>query len=244
VFDDDRPTAEVLAELLEDEGFAVTATWDVDQAIRTIETRGFSLVLVDFLVGSPAESTQIAERILEAAGATPVGCVTAWRISPALAARYSFTVDKPFEIPELLAHIGRSTVPAVDRPADVELIKGYFLDLTARHWDSLAQRCSEGVKYHLPGAHALSRTVVGRAAFADYTRTLFQSFPGARFELAGISWLPNGLVARYHGSWTTTAGEGVHHDGAIVFRLEGGQIAEVGVRLEADQLNELIGEPR
>jgi CheY-like chemotaxis protein len=127
LLEDDPDVAITIAELLEERGFLVTVAADAAAALEALETGAFSLVLADFLIGKLADSEATALRVLDAAGPTPVGAVTAWNIPETLVGRYAFIRQKPFAIEEFLATVAYFTVPQLEREAVMAVTKRYFV---------------------------------------------------------------------------------------------------------------------
>ena len=196
--EDDEDLGAAVEELLIDAGFAVRIARDVLGAEHLLQTAGFSLVLTEYLPGPAEQSRLQASVLLDAASDIPVGCLTAWNaIPPEVTARFAFTLLKPFPPEELLAQVGKFAGAGVPDAARASVMAAYFEGLGAHDWTAVAALCSETVCYHLPGTEALSRTIRGREAFRAHAAEVFKSFPGARFNVTAISWLPRGAVASY-----------------------------------------------
>jgi len=232
IFDDHAETANLIGEILEEQGFAVTVATDPAAAITRLEREAFSLVLADFLVGSPEASERTARRLLAAADATPVGCITAWRLPDALRPAYAFVLSKPFGIASLLTEVERATGPGQADAWTVELMQRYFSALSGRRWSELGSLCRDDVRYQMPGHHPLSKTFTGRIALESYVAEAFGTSTEVRFELDAAAALPRGAVARYTSRWTGPLGEPAKQEGAVLFTFEGGKISTIGVRVD------------
>ena len=207
----DEDLAAAVEELLTDAGFAVRIVRDALDAEHLLNTAAFSLVLTDYLPGSPEQSKLHASVLLDAASDIPVGCLTAWNaIPPEVRARFAFTLFKPFPPEELLAQVGTFAAPQVPDAARASVIATYFKGLGTHDWAAVAALCSENVSYHLPGTETLSRTIKGREAFRAHAAEVFESFPEARFDVTAISWLPLGAVASYDGRWSLPGDQNRH----------------------------------
>ena len=121
--EDDPDIAELIAECLQGEGYAVTVATDANGAVATLGTKTFALVLTDAFADRGPGATQWAEveRIRHAAGATPTIICTAHRAQdfPDFAARgFAAMLSKPFDLDYLLALIARLIAqPEANLPA-------------------------------------------------------------------------------------------------------------------------------
>jgi CheY-like chemotaxis protein/ketosteroid isomerase-like protein len=235
----DADLASALQELLTEEGFAVDAVETPEQAVALLGRSYFALVIADYVFGALDRSERLARELQAAATQAPVGCVTAWaNIPSAVASGYAFVLQQPIAPEQLLAAVGRFA--AVQRPDPVRsgVIARYFDGLARRDWDAVAALCTTSVRYHLPGADPLSRTIEGRDAFRAYTAETFRAFSDVSFEVTALSWLPHGVVATYCGRW----GGGDHGasatTGDVYFQFDGPQIAEIGVRTDLARLRQ------
>jgi hypothetical protein len=93
----------------------------------------------------------------------------------------------------------------------------------------------------LPPPAPFAAEIRGREAFRRYSAETYRHFPGARFDQVQIYALPQGWVTRYVGRWLAADGAINQQAGAVVFRLEGELIKQIGVRLNAEQLHMLTG---
>jgi len=198
--EDDLDLGAAMEELLLEAGFPIRVVRSVPDAERLLQTTAFSIVLIDYPLGSPEHSRMQASVLLDAASEVPVACLTAWDgIPPEVSTRFVFTLLKPFRPEELLAQVGKFAAVQVPDVARASVIARYFEALGAHDWTTVAALCSERVRYHLPGTEVLSRTIEGREAFRAHAAEVFKSFPEARFDVTTVSWLPYGAVASYDG---------------------------------------------
>lgn len=241
VYEPDDDLRAALGDLLLSEGFAVHGARTLAGAIDALHQGNFMLVLADHAQAANGSADDEISRLIAAAAPIPVGCTTLARnISPDLEQRCAFVLRKPFDVEQLLSRIGDTLTLELD-PARRARAEQYFAALTARAWDAVAEQCTEDVEYHVGGNDPeFSRTVRGRAAFRDFTRKTFQSFPEARFEVAALSPLPTGLVARFVSRWTAPDGVRKQIEGSVVFAFSGSQIARVGVRMDVLRLRRLV----
>jgi FixJ family two-component response regulator len=245
VVEDERDLRVAVCELLTDEGFAVENKPDPDEALAFLDREHVSVVLADYLFGSPERSARVARALLDRARGTPVGLLTGWTaIPPELAPRYAFKLVKPVDPQQLLAMVGRyAALQGRDEPREA-VIQRYFDALTRRSWKELGALCTDRVTYHLAGTDAICGVVTGRGEFEAYTEATFAMFQEARFEVTQISWLPRGAVASYRGRWTAS-GDGSARpqasSGAVYFQFEANRIASLGVRMDMKQLRALLG---
>lgn len=249
VVDDDADIRESLALVFDEAGYRPVCAAALDEALALIDTATFALIVTDVFSHERASERALAPlvKLRDHAFPTPVGIVSAWKVSPAetTAQGFAFLVAKPFDIDELIttcaAAIATPFTPRETRRAQV--VQQYFTGLTAGDWDGVAELCTEDVTYVLPGTGPFSTVIQGKAAFRAFTADTFAHFPGARFDGVRLSATPHGLAARYRSSWPT--GDGGEHSqaGAVVFTFNGTSIRQIGVRLNAERLHALLRVP-
>src|SRR5438045_5250678 len=110
VFDDHPDTAALLVEILTEEGLAAVASTCPVEVLRRLGREAFSLVLADYLIGTPEESEQLAGRLLELATPTPVGCISAWEVPERLRSAYAFVMNKPLSSERVVSEVARLMV--------------------------------------------------------------------------------------------------------------------------------------
>jgi ketosteroid isomerase-like protein/CheY-like chemotaxis protein len=237
IVESDADLSAAMKELLVDEGFAVDTAPAPDQAVPLLHASYYSLVLTDYVFEPLARSEQLARELQVAAAQVPIGCVTAWNaIPPAIAAHYVFVLQVPIEAERLLAAVARFAAVQAPDAARARVIARYFDALGRGDWDAVTALCAESVRYHLPGADPLSRTLEGRQVFRAYTAETFRAFPNASFEVIALGWLPHGVVASYRGNWGATEHDAQTATGDVYFRFHGQQISEIGVRTDVGRL--------
>jgi ketosteroid isomerase-like protein/CheY-like chemotaxis protein len=237
VYDEDDDLRDALEDFLGEYGYRVLTARAGREAASLLERHDVHAVLVGIRVHLPEVWKEVAD-LREAAQPAPVGMLTGWRLPPedAAASRASFILEKPFDGQDLLARLSE-WIPSSAPKEVTRLVNAYFEALGNRRWDSLAELCTQDVRYHLPGNDPrFSRTVNGRAAFRDFSEETFRDFKEARFEVRALLPLPNGAVARYQGSWAAPTGERQELPGSVVFRVREGRISEIGIRLEYEKL--------
>ncbi|MEO6580232.1 MAG: sigma-54 dependent transcriptional regulator [Sphingomicrobium sp.] len=114
VVDDEADIRELVAGVLEDEGYAVRTASDSDSALSAIEDRRPSLVLLDvWLQGSRLDGLQILEQVKRRDPTLPVIMISGHgNLDTAVAAIREGAVDfieKPFEAGRLLHLVARAT---------------------------------------------------------------------------------------------------------------------------------------
>jgi ketosteroid isomerase-like protein len=246
IVDDDPDTGPMLVELLSYTGIAAEYVRSTGEAARLLARRPYALVLADYVFGSIDGALQSAESLLAAAHPVPVGVLSGWQLPARLRERMAFTLLKPASSEQLVEKIAPFITPQTEQRGRRDQIERYFAALGGQAWDELASLCSPDVVYHVPGDDGrFARTVTGRMAFRDYAQQVFSSFPGARFQVTGVTWLTYGAVVRYAGSWRDARGNGMEvkqHAGVVMFTFDAeGRIARVGIRLDLGQLAALAG---
>jgi two-component system nitrogen regulation response regulator NtrX len=114
VVDDEADIRELVAGVLEDEGYSVRTAGDSDSALEAIEERRPSLVLLDvWLQGSRQDGLQMLESVKQRDPTLPVIMISGHgNLDTAVAAIREGAVDfieKPFEASRLLHLVGRAT---------------------------------------------------------------------------------------------------------------------------------------
>jgi len=114
VVDDEADIRDLVAGVLEDEGYAVRTAGDSDSALNAIEDRRPSLVLLDvWLQGSRLDGLQILEQVKKRDPTLPVIMISGHgNLDTAVAAIREGAVDfieKPFEAGKLLHMVARAT---------------------------------------------------------------------------------------------------------------------------------------
>jgi CheY-like chemotaxis protein len=230
IVDDDRDLLESMADVVLSAGFQVSTAVSVDEAIHMLD-RPFALVVCDLTL--PGEDGRGSLDQLRQSTAAPVGLMSGLLPVPAWASTFSFFLPKPFGADKLLGTIAQALDSQALSDEELGLVKGYFAALEAHRWEALAALCTEDVVYHVPGeGHVYCRTIHGRTELAAYAREVFAGFKGLRFRVNAGRRLPDGLVADYTSTW-----EGGAMEGTVAFRLRGGQVSHIGVRIDLSRLS-------
>lgn len=247
VVEDDDDLRDTLSIILQDHGYTVVTASSREAALVEADRQAFGFILTDLLVRGEGDRLQTAERLRERAFPTPVGILTGWRLSEAgvVSRGFVWLMGKPFDVEQLVTEIAAQLeVPlTAEEQRQAEVVQAYFAALSARDWNALAALCTDEVVYVLPGPAPFAGEVRGKEAFQRYTEETYQHFPGARFDEVRVYALPEGLVARYVGHWQATDGGFRQQAGAVVIRFTGEKIKQIGVRLNAQQLQALMAEP-
>jgi CheY-like chemotaxis protein len=242
VVDDNERFRTVLGLLLESNLFKVTLAADHKEALVHLKAEFFSLVLTDYVLDALGEPERIARSLLTAADPVPVGCLTGWSNIPrSIDRQYAFVLRKPVTAEQILAAIGSLFSPKRHHRLQAAVIASYFAGLSAANWDLVASLCSEQITFNPPPDSPQRGPIQGKRSFRKYTEETFRSFLNARFDVQGISFLPNGVVARYLARWDSVAGERLQHRGEVLFRFAGDLISEIGVRLDLAIMKTLTG---
>jgi two-component system nitrogen regulation response regulator NtrX len=114
VVDDEADIRELVAGVLEDEGYAVRSAANSNEALEAIESRRPSLVLLDvWLQGSRLDGLQLLEEVKRRDPSLPVLMISGHgNLDTAVAAIREGAIDfieKPFEASRLLHLVGRAT---------------------------------------------------------------------------------------------------------------------------------------
>ena len=181
VVDDEADIRELVAGVLEDEGYAVRTAADSSSALDAIEDRRPSLVLLDvWLQGSRLDGLQLLEQVKSRDPTLPVIMISGHgNLDTAVAAIREGAVDfieKPFEAGKLLHLVGRS--PETDR----------------RRRENAAVRQQFGQDDHLGGTSVPINTV--RATLKRVAPT------GSRVLITGPAGVGKEIAARMIHNWS------------------------------------------
>lgn len=139
IIDDEADIRELIAGILEDEGYSARTAHDSDSGLAEIEARLPSLMVLDiWLQGSKLDGLEILELVKSRHKDLPVVVISGHgNIETAVAAikkgAYDF-IEKPFEADQLLLTIQRATEAEKLRRENEELKKrsGFSVDITGR----------------------------------------------------------------------------------------------------------------
>lgn len=244
IVEDDRDIRETLDLLLTEEGYHTVVAASLSEALALVDERTFALILSDLFAHSPNRALDSVAALRDRAHPIPVGIITGWNLSPSDVADqgYAFLARKPFDVDDLATSIAAALRSPLgpDDERRAEVVRRYFASLTARDWDAVANLCADDVTYVLPGHSPFSATVQGRAAFRAFTEQTFSQFPGAQFQDVHIYPTPQGLAARYQGSWPVDDHGEQRMAGSVVFQFDGARIRQIGVRLNDERLRALV----
>lgn len=239
IIEDDEDSLEMLGMLLDTSGFEVVSAARTALARNELGRGAFDLVLADFMVGTadPAVSWGVVDDLVRLARPAPVALLTAWPIADADRAAHevAFVLAKPCRGDELCDRLSRALELPPLAPAQEAALRAYFRHLERGDYDAVVAGCTEDVVYHLPSSDPrFGRTVTGRRALRDFSAQTFAQFRAPRFALHHLRPLPAGALVRYTGSWDLPSGDRAEMPGSVLFVLDGAQIAQIGVRLDAD----------
>ncbi|MCK0071058.1 sigma-54-dependent transcriptional regulator [Kordiimonas laminariae] len=139
IVDDEADIRELIAGILEDEGYAARTAYDSDSALTQIEARLPSLLILDiWLQGSKLDGLEILELVKSRHRDLPIIVISGHgNIETAVAAikkgAYDF-IEKPFESEHLLLTVARATEAERLRRENEELKKkaGFSVDIIGR----------------------------------------------------------------------------------------------------------------
>lgn len=244
IVEDDDDIRESVRILLTEEGYQTVVAASLAQAHALMDEHTFALILTDLFARSPAHALDSVAQLRDNAHPTPVGILTGWNLSPAAVAAqgFAFLARKPFDVDDLATSIAAAidTPLGPDDEPRAQVVRRYFELLSARDWDALVGLCTADVTYVLPGDSPFSATVQGKEAFRAFTEETFRQFPAARFDDIHIYATPQGLAARYQGSWLTGEQAEQRLTGSVVFQFDGTHIRQIGVRLNDERLRALV----
>src|SRR3569623_1308479 len=114
IVDDERDIRELVAGVLEDEGYGTRSAGDSDSALEAIAERRPSLVLLDvWLQGSRRDGLELLDEIKRRAASLPVlmisGHGTLGTAVAAIRRGAADFIEKPFQAARLLLMVGRAT---------------------------------------------------------------------------------------------------------------------------------------
>ncbi|NJC06202.1 two-component system nitrogen regulation response regulator NtrX [Sphingomonas kaistensis] len=185
VVDDEADIRELVAGVLEDEGYAVRSAGNSTEALDAIESRRPSLVLLDvWLQGSRMDGLQLLEEVKRRDPSLPVLMISGHgNLDTAVAAIREGAIDfieKPFEASRLLHLVGRAT--------ETDRLRRENADLKMR----------VGSDDQLNGSSIAINTV--RATLKRVAPT------GSRVLITGPAGVGKEIAARTIHNWSTRAG--------------------------------------
>lgn len=185
VVDDEADIRELVAGVLEDEGYAVRSAANSTEALDAIESRRPSLVLLDvWLQGSRLDGLQLLEEVKRRDSSLPVLMISGHgNLDTAVAAIREGAIDfieKPFEASRLLHLVGRAT--------ETDRLRRENADLKLR----------VGSDDQLNGASVAINTV--RATLKRVAPT------GSRVLITGPAGVGKEIAARTIHGWSTRSG--------------------------------------
>jgi len=203
------------------------------EALTYLRAEFFSVVITDFMLDGLGEPERIARSILEAAHPVPVGCLTGGSNLPAgISHQFAFVLHKPVTPENILTAIRSLFSPRRDDLHRATVVESYFAGLNAANWDLVASLCSDRMKFNPPPDERQTEPIAGKHLFRRYAEDTFRSFANRTFGVQSISFLPNGVIARYLARCESDSGEKVQHRGEVLFRFDGHLISEIGVRVD------------
>jgi DNA-binding response OmpR family regulator len=107
LIEDDRSISELMASVLRDEGYRVTACTSPQQALPFLGHSGFDLVITDGFSMVPDAVLASTADVIRGAGVTPVALFTAHVIdvASAQAAGFRDLIAKPFDLSTLVEQV-------------------------------------------------------------------------------------------------------------------------------------------
>ena len=241
----DADIREILQIVLEFEGYAVSFAAEPAEAVGLLHEHTYHLVLTN-VFGSPlSRMLDSIHALRDDAQPTPVGVLTAWMVTPEEVEQrgFAFLIREPFDLDDLISRVAAAIHAPLtpEQEAQAETARAYFAKLSSRDWDAFVALCTEDVVYALPGSSPFAGTIEGRAAFRAYTEQTFAQFPETRFEDIQVYATPNGLAARYKGTWNQPEGGHATMTGAVIFQFQERLIRRIGVHLDDARLKQLMG---
>ena len=175
IVDDERDIRELVAGVLEDEGYGTRSAGDSDSALEAIAERRPSLVLLDvWLQGSRLDGLELLDEIKRRDASIPVLMISGHgNLDTAVAAIRRGAADfieKPFQAERLLLMVGRATeTERLKREvASLRASSGRDTDLTGSSTASIAVRAtlkrvaSTGSRVLIMGAAGVGKEVAAR----------------------------------------------------------------------------------
>lgn len=116
VADDEPPIVEILATVLEDEGYTVLRAYDGAAALAAVERERPALIISDVMMPRMS-GLELAERVREADADLPIVLISAVP-PPSVALAHTTVLTKPFDIEaivDLVARLLSDTMPSSPR---------------------------------------------------------------------------------------------------------------------------------
>ncbi|MFH2203914.1 MAG: response regulator [Elusimicrobiota bacterium] len=107
IVDDSEPTRRIIERILEGEGHATQSVADADATVESLDRQSFHLVMMDVDLGGD-DGVALAKRVLQDYPQQRLILMSGDPSNRSRAAEASLPfIDKPFEIPDLLAIINQ-----------------------------------------------------------------------------------------------------------------------------------------
>jgi len=230
--------------LLAASGFQVTSAATLGDAMDCLRHRAFDVVISDLMM----EATELVEgwratgQLQALSPLAPFGLIAGVALSDDELARHgiAFALPRPPTSEHLLGAVAHClALPAISAGRQAT-IRAYFSSLERADWDRLVALCTADVRYCVPADDVrVDDTVSGRSAFRQFAEDTFSRFVEPRFIVQRMRALPDGVLVRYEGSWRINERRSASLSGALLFRFEGTEIAEIGVRVDLRRARDL-----
>ena len=228
VVEDDREILDVVQGVLQEEGYAVTPTTSLPASLVALKERTFHLVLTDlFFQPGQRDPLHRIQPLIEEAGPTPVGLMTAWRVSEDDTAQtnLAFLLPMPFELDDLLGQLDAQLHPTISRIRQTQMVERFFLALSAHDWLHLRRLCAPNVRVMTPVI--VPSASIGLRSYLAILERRFSLLHGYTIEETQVFPRQDGAAARYLARWQGS--DGIEHRaaGSMRFRFQHGRIAQI-----------------
>jgi CheY-like chemotaxis protein len=220
----------IFREVLEEEGYSVTAAASLSASQAALDEQLFHLVLTDTFHQKGQPFLQNIGPLLAHASPTPVGVLTSWPVPEEMAtqAGAAFLLHKPFELDDLMRAVQRELAPrpAVSRE---RLVRAFFAALSQHDWARMERLCTPdlavvSITAPPPEAPGARRGLLNNLPLLE--KRLF-ALPETTIVAVQCFDSPLGLAARYLMHWHPR--DDVEHrlSGALHFRFQGERISQI-----------------
>jgi CheY-like chemotaxis protein len=233
VVEQDAELLQVIATLLEEEGYEVITVAALEDALEQLDRQVFNLALVDLFIGRSSHAFTEGNILRRRAHPTPVGLLTTQDLASedAIHQGFAFLLSEPFEIDELLSLVATS----LNQPLSLEqqhlaaIVRRFFVALENADWPTITTLCTKDLAY-FPSTTALAtqRKIQGLRAYLAYAEAARHTMPASRYSNIMLFARPKGLAARYQVSWLPPDDMPRQMTGSTLFHFRGERIAQIG----------------
>ena len=247
IVEHDPQIRELLATLLQLEGYAVGAVATLEQAYESVEQDLYALVLTDLFAPPSQPRVNAVQHLARRCFPIPVGLLTGWQVDQVEVARSgcAFLVPKPFDLDVLLQHITKHLpLPLPAEQPQAQRVQEGLTALREQEWAVFHRLLTRDVRCVPPtgSAFVAEAAINGIESLLAYLHLVLSHLPGFQIELGVLIPRDHEVVARFQARWLGQKGQ-QQLTGALVCRFREDQIAHLEIRWNSQCLRALLALP-